>query len=431
MNWNPLFAKRTALMKRTAVRQLLRVAAQPGVISFAGGLPPEELFPVERVNAAVTEVLREVGGRSLQYIETEGLPGLREWIAAEFTRQARELARKTNGGGALSIAPENVLITSGAQQALDLIGRVLLEDGDRVVVENPTYLALLSAWRPQGVQFLAARSDDNGMCLETLEPLLRQHPKLIYVTPNFQNPQGTTLPLERRHELLKMAADNGVGIVEDNPYGDLRYSDEAVPHLMLLEHFSEAEARGTQRSRKVIEPQSVIYTGTFSKVLMPGLRVGWVIAHRDLIEKMVQAKQACDLHTNTLGQHIVLKLLRQGFLAEFVPRLQSEYRRRRDAMLEALSRYFPAEATWTRPAGGMFLMARVPSIDASNLLPEALNRGVAYVPGEEFHLDGAGHDTLRLNFTNASPERIQEGIRRLGQLYIFSASSRCLSTTGP
>jgi len=277
---------------------------------------------------------------------------------------------------------------------------------------------LLSAWRPHGVEFVPVRSDANGMRVAELERAFGRHPKLIYLTPNFQNPQGTTLSFERRKQLLRFATECGAGIVEDNPYGDLRYSGESVPHLLTLETNRTFPGPRFDSSSESLatNPHSVIYIGSFSKVLMPGLRVGWVIAAPEVIEKLVQAKQSADLHTNSLGQHIVLDLLTQGYLEEFLPRLKETYRQRRDAMLEALERFFPRDVSWTRPDGGMFLMARLPSVDATALLPHALEQGVAYVPGEEFHLGGEGKNTMRLNFSNARPEQIQIGIERLGAL---------------
>ena len=411
MNWDKMFARRAEQMKRTAVRELLKVAARPEIISFAGGLPAADLFPMAAVNEAVTRVFNRFGGMSLQYGQTEGLAELREWLAAEFTTQALDSLNSPFGGPSnWSVQPENILITSGAQQALDLLGRVLLEDGDRVVVENPTYLALLSAWRPHGVTFLPVPSDEQGMKAETLDHLSSQSPKLVYVTPNFQNPQGTTLAFDRRIELLGFAARCGAAIVEDNPYGELRYHGESLPHLLALEPGLTGPPPPSQTG-----PHSVIYVGSFSKVLMPGLRIGWIIAAPEVIEKLVQAKQAADLHTNSLGQHVVLELLTTGFLDEFLPRLKHTYRQRRDAMLNALDRSFPSDVSWTRPDGGMFLMARLASVDATALLPEALAQGVAYVPGEEFHLNGEGRNTMRLNFTNATPEQIETGIKRLAK----------------
>jgi len=400
MNWTDRFAQRTRLMRCSAVRELLQVASQPGIISFAGGLPAAELFPVSRVKAAADAVLERFGGQCLQYAETEGLPGLRDWIARQFSREHFTVER------------ENVLITSGSQQALDLIGRVLLDEGDRVVVENPTYLALLSAWRPLGVEFLAVPSDSQGMQVDALEPLLQRQPKLIYLTPNFQNPQGTTLALERRERLVALLQKYEIPVVEDNPYGELRYDGKSLSNLLELD---AGLPRTTHHAPRI--PNHVIYAGTFSKVLMPGLRVGWVIADRQVIDKLVQAKQAADLHTNTLGQYLALELVTHGFLEEFLPVLRKAYRARRDLMLAALEKHFPKTASWTRPDGGMFLLVTLPGdVDTSELLPTALARKVAYVPGEEFHLNGEGKNTLRLNFSNAGPAQIEEGIRRLAGL---------------
>jgi len=420
VKWDRLFAKRTELMRRSAIRELLKVAARPEIISFAGGLPASELFPMERVKEALASVVDRVGPRSLQYSETEGLPELREWIAREFSpcrgpgdESIPELTVDCGLGtvdsnrglvtSSPTISAENVLITSGAQQALDLVGRVLLDEGDTVVVENPTYLALLSAWRPLGVRFVPIGSDANGMRVDELPGIIGRHrPKLVYLTPNFQNPQGTTLSLERRLTIMAVLREHGIPVLEDNPYGELRYEGESLPHLLSLDGC---------RTRP--GPDHVIYTGSFSKVLMPGLRVGWIIAANEVIEKLLQAKQAADLQTSTLSQHLVLELLSRGVREEMLPVLLKNYRKRRDAMLSALERYFPSDCTWTRPEGGMFLMLKLAGLDARELLPEALRRGVAFVPGEEFHLNGEGKETMRLNFSNSSPDRIDQGIKRL------------------
>lgn len=394
MNWNPCFALRTTQMKRSAVREILKVTSRPDIISFAGGLPAADLFPIPQVQAAVEAVFKRVGGQSLQYAETEGLTGLREWIARRLSSPH------------LTVHPENVLVTSGAQQALDLIGRVMLDAGDRVLVENPTYLALLSAWRPLGVEFVSAGSDQSGMRLDGLDKLvLNMRPKLLYLVPNFQNPQGTTLSRSRRHKLVAWLKANNVVAVEDDPYGQLRYDGESLPSLFELDAAVEP---GTGLESQVIR------VGSFSKILMPGLRVGWVTAARPVIEKLVQAKQASDLHTGSLNQYIVWELVRNGFLEEFVPLLCRTYRQRRDVMIASLQRHFSGLATWTQPQGGMFLMVTLAGdIDATQLLPFALEQKVAFVPGEEFHLNGEGASTLRLNFSNARPEAIESGIARL------------------
>jgi 2-aminoadipate transaminase len=395
-NWNQCFSRRTSLMRRSAVRELLKVAARPDIISFAGGLPAAELFPMAVVQEALTAVLAKVGGDALQYSETEGLAELRDWVAQKYSTERLRIRR------------ENVLITTGSQQALDLIGRVLLDEEDRVIIENPTYLALLSAWRPLGVEFLPGACDADGIQVSLLSQFRKQNPKAIYCMPNFQNPQGTTLSLARRKQLVALARNQSLMVVEDDPYGELRYSGRAQPSLLALD---------ARNNGKADLDTVVVHTSTFSKVMMPGLRVGWVIAPSAVIDKLTQAKQAVDLHTSTLSQHLALTLARQGFLDEFTPELRRQYGRRCQAMQAALRKYFPKSARWTEPEGGMFLFVTLPdAMNASELLPDALAQGVAFVPGEEFHVAGAGRNTLRLNFSNASPERIEEGIRRLGRL---------------
>jgi len=402
MDWSKCLAQRTGLMQRSALREMMKSTSRPGIISFAGGLPAADLFPVARVKAALTAVLDEFGGQALQYSVTEGLPELRDWIACRFSNKQLQVAR------------ENVLITSGAQQALDLVGRILLEEGDRVILENPTYLALLSAWRPTGVEFLPAPCDARGLLVEKCKPLMKRRPKAIYCVPNFQNPQGTTLSLARRKRLVALAQEHSMAIVEDNPYGELRYIGSALPNMLELDARNLADSAFDSR---------VIYAGTFSKVMMPGLRVGWVIASRAVIEKLTQAKQASDLHTGTLSQHLAMELAKQGFLEEFLPVLLQHYGQRREAMLAALDKYFPKSATWTEPEGGVFLWVTLPKhIDASQLLPASLEQGVAFVPGEDFHLNGEGKNTMRLNFSNAPPTRIDEGIKKLGKLLQNSAT---------
>lgn len=394
--WAGKLARRTARMRRSAVRDLLRVAARPEIISFAGGLPAPELFPVEAVRRAAAAVLRRNPEAALQYGETEGLAALRDRLVEELP------------GGRGRWSREQVVITSGAQQALDLLGRVLVDPGDEVAVENPTYLALLSAWAPLGVEFRGIPGDDEGLRVEALERGARP-PKLLYLVPNFQNPRGTSLSGARRRALVRWARARGVGLIEDDPYGELRYEGGAEPSLLEL----DAEVAGADPGGE----GGVIRCGTFSKVLAPGLRLGWVVAPVAVAERLVLAKQAADLHTSTFSQSLVLELLERGVVEAQRPRLREEYRRRRDALLEALARHFPADVRWTRPEGGMFLLLTLPDgVDAGALLPAALEQGVAFVPGESFHLGGEGRNTLRLNFTHPDPERIREGVRRLARV---------------
>ncbi len=395
MNWPSFFAHRTLHMRRSAVRKLLKVIAQPGMISFAGGIPAPELFPLDEIARATTAVWQRNGRDALQYGETEGVPALRDWIANRFSRPG------------LNVQRQNVMIVSGSQQALDLIGKVFLDPGDRVLCENPTYLAMLSAWRPHLPDFVPVPSDEEGMRVDAVPRGLARGAKLIYLVPNFQNPQGTTLSLARRRRLLESATGRAV-VVEDNPYGDLRYEGEALPHVLDL----DADRGGHDEL-----DTCVIHLGTFSKVLAPGLRVGWVIAASDVIDKLVQAKQAADLHTSTLCQYVVLELVRDGLLERHLPVLRKAYKVRRDAMLAALAKHCPPEIHWTRPEGGMFLLVTLPPIvRAGALLKETLAEGVAFVPGDDFHLDDTGRNTLRLNFSNATPERIEEGVKRFANV---------------
>jgi 2-aminoadipate transaminase len=399
MNWPNRWAQRTSAMKRSAVRELLKLTAQPGIISLAGGLPAEELFPVDDLAEATRTVLQTRPSAALQYGETEGVGELRDWVAARHSTPSRPITRA------------NVLITSGAQQALDLIGRILLDPGDRVAVENPTYLALLSAWRPLGVEFVGCRPGHTFSGVPAAAPGQGTEPtqpaKLAYVVPNFANPTGRTLTVIEREALLAQAGQVDALVLEDDPYGDLRYSGEPQPSLWELEGSSSSGGVGLGR---------VIRTGTFSKTLMPGLRVGWAIAAPQVIDRLVQAKQAVDLHTSTLTQHLILELLRCGVLDRHRARLVETYRQRRDALLEALSEHPIPGLIWTEPEGGMFVFVTLPEgWDAAELLPRAIERGVAFVPGAEFHLDGQGANTLRLNFTHATPDRLREAVRRLHQ----------------
>jgi len=389
VQWNEKYARRARLMTGSAIRELLKLTEQPDFISFAGGLPAPESFPVAEVAAAVQAILHDRGPQSLQYGATEGYRPLRELIA-----------RRTSTDGHV-VSVENVLITSGSQQALDLLGKVFLDVGDRVLLESPTYLAALQAWNAYEATYLELPLDEAGLDPAALEPALRGEPKFLYCVPNFQNPTGVTLSLARRQRLVALAAAHGMPLVEDDPYGSLRFEGDALPSLLTI-----AGAVG-----------GVIQLSTFSKTLAPGLRVGWVVAPAEVIGRLALAKQGTDLHTGTLDQYIVHELLAGGQIEAGLPAIVARYRERRDTMLTALAEHFPADVRWTRPAGGMFLWVTLPrGIDASDLLPAAVERGVAFVPGKSFFPNGGGENTMRLNFSNATPERIREGIARLGSL---------------
>jgi 2-aminoadipate transaminase len=399
--WKFRYALRTEGMGSSIIRELLKLTEQPDVISFAGGLPAPEVFPTEEFRIASDKVLREVGPKALQYSTTEGYLPLRRFIVQHMARygiQAHE---------------DNVLITSGSQQALDLIGRLLINPGDKVLTERPTYLGALQAWSAYQARYVTVPIDQDGMRTDLLEEALRAGPKFMYILPNFQNPGGVTLSRERRMRLVRMADEYGVPIVEDDPYGQLRYSGEHLPPLVRLdcENLESKASNG-----KGYLSGNVMYTSTFSKTLAPGLRLGWIVAPVEVIARCVQCKQGMDLHTSTFTQMVAYEVARDGKLDQHGKLIRQVYAERRDVMLAALERYFPAEVSWTRPEGGLFLWAWLPEqIDTAELLKEAVERQrVAFVPGHAFYPDGSGKNTMRLNFSMARPEVIEEGIRRLG-----------------
>ncbi len=395
MNWDTLFAERTKQMKRSTVREILKLTAKPEVISFAGGLPAPELFPVERIREATDVVLAERGREVLQYSTTEGMPELRAFIAQRLSV------------GKFQIHPDNILITSGSQQAIDMLARIFLNEHDRVVVENPTYVGMMSSWKSYYPRFSAVPTDNDGMRVDELPAILAEQHKIMYAIPTFQNPQGTTLSKERRAQLAQILVEHGLPFIEDDPYGELRYSGDPVPSVLQM----EAEVRGATNA-----DGNVIYCGTFSKILTPGLRIGWVAAAFPVIDKLVQVKQGADLHTSTLNQVITYEVARdEAFLAGHITHLREVYRQRRDLMLQTMDDCFPSEVTWTRPEGGLFLMVTLPPhLDATDILKQALVQNVAFVPGEGFFTGEMGKNTFRLNYSNSREERIVDGIRRLG-----------------
>ena len=395
--WKSRYAQRTLGIKSSAIRELLKVTQRPEVISFGGGLPAPDVFPVQRFEEACRNVLAEHGAMALQYGTTEGYQPLREMIA-------RNLARY----GIIATA-DNVLITSGSQQALDLIGKLLINRGDRILVEAPTYLGALQAFGVYGAQYVPVPVDDDGLETEQLDPSLRAGPKFMYVLPNFQNPSGVTLSEGRRHQLILLADKYGIPIVEDDPYGQLRYEGEHIAPLVVLDRENVRRDNGFTLG-------NVIYLSTFSKTLAPGIRLAWMVAPEDVIAKLVQLKQAADLHTSTFNQYVAYEVARDGFLDQHVKLIRQVYRERRDAMLKALDDYFPHEVTWTRPKGGLFLWVTMPhGTDSQSLFRAALAQDVAFVTGDCFYAnnDQEGGRHMRLNFSHSQPEQIREGIRRL------------------
>ena len=394
--WDQRYAQRTQRMSSSAIREILKFTEKPDVISFAGGLPAPEVFPLEAFSEACERVLRDFGAQALQYSTTEGYLPLREMIARHTSRFGIEAS------------PENILITTGSQQALDLLGKIFINPGDRILVESPTYLGALQAWNAYGAEYVPVPLDEDGMDTDALEEALRTGPKFIYVLPNFQNPTGVTLSLERRHKLVELAIRYGVPIVEDDPYGQLRYQGSHLPAVSLL----DCQLRGETSYRG-----NVIYLSTFSKILAPGLRLAWVVAPAEVIRKLVQAKQGVDLHTATLNQMVAYEASRGNFLDEHIELIRKVYRERLDVMLAAMDQHFPLGVSWTRPEGGLFLWGRLPDgMQSAEVLGAAVERKVAFVPGTPFYPCGGGENTMRLNFSNANPEAIREGITRLGSV---------------
>ena len=397
--WTSRYAQRTKAVKSSAIRELLKFTQRPEVISFAGGLPAAEVFPTQRFREACAKVLETQPEQALQYGATEGYEPLREMIARHIARYG------------INAKTENVLITSGSQQALDLIGKLFINPGDRVLVEAPTYLGALQAFNVYGADYVSVPSDDDGLCTDLLETSLRSGPKFMYVLPNFQNPGGTTLSEGRRHQLVLLADRYGIPIVEDDPYGQLRYEGEHLTPLVVLD-------RENLRRDNGYSIGNVLYLSTFSKTLAPGLRLGWIVAPPEVISKLVQLKQGADLHSSTFGQMVAYEVARDNFLDEHVKLIRRVYRQRRDVMLEALADFFPAEVTWTKPAGGLFLWVTLPpGMDTDQLFKTAVEQNVAFVPGDCFYAPNGHQDEakrhMRLNFSSASPDQIREGIQRL------------------
>ncbi|HEX6387341.1 MAG TPA: PLP-dependent aminotransferase family protein [Anaerolineae bacterium] len=409
--WQQRYAQRTQRMGSSTIRELLKLTERPDVISFAGGLPAPEVFPVEAFQDAANHVLAKYGSKALQYSTTEGYEPLRQTIVHKMAQYG------------IQAAPENVLITSGSQQALDLIGKILLNPGDLVLTERPTYLGALQAWRAYQAEFVTVPVDDDGLQTDLLEEALCAGPKFMYILPNFQNPGGVTLSLPRRQALIGWADRYGIPIIEDDPYGELRYEGEHLPPLVVMDagrinhgagngYMPGDNGHGFLRG-------NVIYLSTFSKTLAPGLRLGWIVAPTDVIQRCIMGKQGMDLHTSSFVQMVAYEVIKDGFLKEHVNRIRQVYRQRRDVMLEALAHYMPQGVRWTRPQGGLFLWVTLPEwLDATAVLARAIANKVAFVPGDAFHPDGGGRNTLRLNFSNAQPEQIEIGVRRLGEVVV-------------
>jgi 2-aminoadipate transaminase len=380
------FASRMSRMPVSAIREILKVTEHPEIISFAGGLPAPDLFPLSAIAQAHEDIFAGEGPAALQYSTTEGWRPLREWIARRMQQRG------------IAASADRVLITAGSQQGIDLVGKVFIERGDAVVVENPCYLAALQAFSGYEASFISIDSDDEGIRVEQLENALKySNPKLIYIVSEFANPKGTTLSCERRRKLIELSAHYRVPILEDNPYSELRYAGEQTQPLAALDRDG-----------------LVIHISTFSKTLSPGMRLGWLIASEEIFQMVVVAKQAADLHTSTIEQRAAARLLQSFDYDGHVGHLCQVYGERRQAMLSAIERHFPAEARWTRPEGGLFLWVELPErISTEELFEEAIVERVAFVPGASFFACEKKLNFMRLNFSNQKPDMIEEGIRRI------------------
>jgi len=370
------------------IREILKIAAKPGVISFGGGLPAPEMFPLKDMSRIAAEVITKYQSNALQYSLSQGLLPFRELLAARAVRN-----------GAPSTA-DNILITSGAQQAIELIARTFIDPGDYILTENPTYLGALQAFNYYRARYCTVEMDEEGMLVEEAEEQIkRYHPKLIYTVANFQNPTGITMSLKRREQLLELALRHKLPLIDDNPYGEIRFTGEKLP------------------SMKELGGDAIVSLRTYSKTLAPGLRIGWMNAAVPIVRMFEKVRQCVDLHTSTLGQYLCYEFTAQGLLEPQIERIKKDYMAKREAMLAALRRSFPAGVRWTEPEGGMFLWLELPkTVSAKDLLPKAIERGVAYVYGSPFYPNGGGDNTMRLNYSNATLDQINEGIDRLAVL---------------
>jgi 2-aminoadipate transaminase len=372
------------------IREILKVTEKPGIISFAGGLPSPKTFPIDAFAAACAKVLKHDGQAALQYAASEGFPALREFVAQQLAQQSAA------AGIAWHVDPAQVLITTGSQQALDLIAKILIDKDSRVLVETPAYLGALQAFTPMEPRYVSIASDDEGVLIEDVKSKARDA-RFIYVIPNYQNPTGRSMSEARRTALSQAARELNLPIVEDNPYGDLWF--DAPPPASL-----------TARN-----PDGGIYMGSFSKTLAPGLRLGFLVAPKALYPKLLQAKQAADLHTPSFNQRLVAEVLKDGFIDRHVPTIRALYKSQCEAMLTALDRELKGTGIeWNKPTGGMFLWVKLPAhMNAVDLLPKAVERNVAFVPGAAFYADNPQHNTLRLSFVTASVEQINMGVAAL------------------
>jgi 2-aminoadipate transaminase len=385
---NQMFSDRITDVPRSFIREILKVTLDSTVISFAGGLPNRELFPVDRLKEATCKVFETQGRDVLQYANSEGHTGLREYISTRYKEKAK-----------LNVPVDNILVTNGSQQGLDLLGKTILNDGDAVVIEEPGYLGAIQAFSLYRPKFLPVPVSLEGMNPDVLETVLsRNRPKLMYSVPNFQNPSGISYSKRNRRELARLLKKTDTILIEDDPYGELRFTGSAKP------------------SFKELLPKNTVLLGSFSKSLVPGLRLGWIVAQSELMQKLITAKQATDLHTSHFTQSIVCQFLHDNDADEHIRMIREVYGQQCKAMQSSIQRFFPAEVTCTRPEGGMFLWAELPQgMAAVDLFELAVEDKVVFVPGDPFYVRGKRHNTLRLNFSCSDTDTIKVGIGRLGK----------------
>lgn len=383
------YAGRLSNIRASEIRELLKLTERPEVISFAGGLPASELFPIQEIKEVNDYVLDCCGEQALQYTTTEGFQPLRRWIA-----------ERMNSRLGTAFDEDNIMITHGSQQALDLTGKVFLEEGDVVLCESPTYLAAISAFRAYGCRFAEVETDEDGMVISRLEKALEENPeaKLIYIVPDFQNPTGRTWSLARRRQLAELSAKYNVVVIEDNPYGELRYEGDFLPSVKSFD-----------------KEGNVLCTGTFSKIFCPGYRIGWIAGEKEVIRKYVLVKQGVDLQCNTVAQMVISSFLEKYNIDDHIDKIREVYHRRRDAAVDSIERFFPDNIKYTKPEGGLFLWVELDrKVNTTKLLEKCLEQDVAFVPGDSFYPNSGKTNTMRINFSNTQEEKIVEGIRRIG-----------------
>lgn len=385
------FAKRMSEIKASEIREILKVTEQEDVISFAGGLPAPELFPIEEINEVNQIVLKEAGTKALQYTTTEGYAPLREWVA-----------NRMNNHLGTSFDKDNILITHGSQQGLDLSGKVFLDEGDIVLCESPTYLAAISAFRAYGCKFIEIPTVEYGMDMAALESVLKETKgvKLIYVIPTFQNPTGKTWNTERRKKLAELSAKYNIAVIEDNPYGELRFEGEHLPSVKSF------DATG-----------NILCTGSFSKIFCPGFRIGWIAGDQDIIRKYVLVKQGTDLQCNTIAQMVISEYLKRYDIDEHIGKIVEVYKKRRDVAVECIERYFPQNIKFTYPEGGLFTWIELPEdISARDVLEKCLEKKVAFVPGGSFFPNENRENTFRINYSNMPEDKIEKGLKIIAEV---------------